>query len=1318
MNAARGVLSTVLVLLCALVGVFAFGGVAQAAVTHRYLSSPITEVPAKGPPPAEETVESPGPIQGISNMTEDSGNLYLARSTSESDFVDTFDASSGAFTAQFAPVPEPYFDFDQGLAVGHETGETEIYVGGDENGTETQGRVVVYDASGHIQGYWTGSDTPAGHFGCFGCNGAAGVAVDNSGNLLTKGLVYVVDPTNEVVDVFEAKTGGGEKYVTQITGPEPGVPFLALGQGSTTVAVDELNGDVLVTEGQTVVDVFEPAALGKYVLARRLTGTPAGPFEHTGGVTVDVTSGELYVWESQGKGGQGGVVDQFSSTGAYLGHLTGTSNTPSGAFGGVTAVALDQSGDVYVGGNKLDLRGNFASVQLFGPNVVIPDVTTEPASSVKPRSATLHGTVNPDEAGAVTCRFEWGTGTSFGHLAPCEPEAVANGNSPVAVHAALVGLQTDTTYHYRLVASNANGTNFGEAAQTQEFATPGPGIDHQSAAAVTSTSATLQAEIDPDGVDTTYYFQYGTSAGYGSAVPAPPGLDLASGKGDVAVSLHLQGLASGTTYHYRVVAVSEAGGEPVTVEGSDETLTTQPAGGGAIALPDGRQWEMVSPPNKLGSAILGSNGEGDDIQAAADGSGITYGATSPFVADPAGARSPEVEQMLSTRDAPGNWSTADLVTPHNEGSVPIQLGNVDEYKLFSTDLSLGVVEPQGATPLPPLAPSEEATVYLRTASGGYRAVVTSADLQAPGETLRSKAHGSEAYFVGASRDLSHILLISEAALAPGAPAGGELYELSGGRPQLVSVLPNRQPATRALLGEDGGFGSGDTRMAVSGDGERVVWEGESGHHYLRDLDRGETVAIDAAQGVTQPPSSNSAYQTASADDSRVFFTSPEHLTADSTAANAAGGLGDLYVFEVTSGKSEPLAGSLTDLTVAPDADETAGVRGVIGASEDGSDVYFVAAGVLGDGAEHGAGNGGDNLYVEHYDEAGKRWTSPHFIAALAEGDALSWGGRGGENLSYLTSRVSPDGEYLAFMSERSLTGYENRDASSGVPDEEVFLYDSGTGRLACASCNPTGARPQGVFRGGTYEERLWDFGGLWGERWVAGDIPGWTAATLGKSLYQARYLSNSGRLFFNSSDALVPSDVNGEEDVYEYEPTGVAGCGEASPGASVAATEGGCVGLISAGTSSEESAFMDASESGADVFFLTESRLSSQDYDNSLDLYDAHECTATSPCAPATSLAPPPCTTGDACKSGPTPQPTLFGAPSSETFSGAGNVAAVAPRPKATPRSTRNAQLLAKALKACGKKPKRRRAACKRLARERYGAKRSQAKRSLSGHQG
>ena len=100
---------------------------------------------------------------------------------------------------------------------------------------------------------------------------------------------------------------------------------------------------------------------------------------------------------------------------------------------------------------------------------------------------------------------------------------------------------------------------------------------------------------------------------------------------------------------------------------------------------------------------------------------------------------------------------------------------------------------------------------------------------------------------------------------------------------------------------------------------------------------------------------------------------------------------------------------------------------------------------------------------------------------------------------------------------------------------------------------------------------------------------------------------------------------------------------------------GGCVSLISAGTSSEESVFMDASESGNDVFFLTAARLVPQDVDTSLDMYDAHVCSASQPCVSAP-VSPPACSSGDSCKAAPSQQPAIFGAPASATFSGSGNV--------------------------------------------------------------
>ena len=329
-------------------------------------------------------------------------------------------------------------------------------------------------------------------------------------------------------------------------------------------------------------------------------------------------------------------------------------------------------------------------MDVFGPSLVIPDVTTEAVSNLKGSSATLNGTVNPDNAGAATCQFDYGTTKSFGGVAPCS-EPLADGASAVAVHAALSALTPDTTYYYRLQASNANGTNPGEAAQDQEFTTPGPGIHEESASAVTSTSATLNATIDPHNASTTYYFQYGTSASYSGSVPAPPGLDIGSGEGDQSVSVHLQGLAVGTTYHYRVVALGEALGEAVTAEGADESFQTQSAGSES-ALPDRRSWELVTPPNKQGAGLIAvGNEQGADIQAADGGGAITYTATAPFVVNPQGSRSPEVTQVFSTRGAPGSWATQDISTPHTEGSTAFAVGHLREYWLFSSDLSYGLV---------------------------------------------------------------------------------------------------------------------------------------------------------------------------------------------------------------------------------------------------------------------------------------------------------------------------------------------------------------------------------------------------------------------------------------------------------------------------------------------------------------------------------------------------------------------------------------------------------------------------------------------------
>jgi hypothetical protein len=291
----------------------------------------------------------------------------------------------------------------------------------------------------------------------------------------------------------------------------------------------------------------------------------------------------------------------------------------------------------------------------------------------------------------------------------------------------------------------------------------------------------------------------------------------------------------------------------------------------------------------------------------------------------------------------------------------------------------------------------------------------------------------------------------------------------------------------------------------------------------------------------------------------------------------------------------------------------------------------------------------------------------------------------------MTARVSPSGRYLAFMSKRSLTGYDNRDANSGALDEEVYEFDAQSSRLSCVSCDPSGQRPVGQFVSGEPPGPLVDQPILWGGQTLAGSVPGWTKVTNEHALYQSRYLSDSGRLFFTSPVGLVPGDGNGKQDVYGYEPAGVGSC-TAAPA---------CVALVSSGTSSEESAFLDASESGDDVFFLSAAQLSLEDTDTALDIYDAHVCSTAPGCAPPALGAPPPCVTADSCRQAPTPQPGIFGEPASQSFSGPGNPVAGAPKP--APKHLSRAQKLRKALAACKKQPKRKRARCVRQAKKRYG---------------
>ena len=735
-------------------------------------------------------------------------------------------------------------------------------------------------------------------------------------------------------------------------------------------------------------------------------------------------------------------------------------------------------------------------------------------------------------------------------------------------------------------------------------------------------------------------------------------------------------------------------------------------------------------------------GEVGLIQAAAGGGAISYLSNAPTEAAPAGNDASAVQVLSST--GAGSWSSRDIATAH-EAAVGKSAGAGPEYRFFDEGLESAIVQPFGTFDAALSGRASEQTPYLRSlgvcATECLRPLVTGKAGLANvpegtsfgEELLCEEENGVNGVaesicgprFEGATPDLSHVVLRSAAALSAGAPRD-ELYEWAGGRLALVSVLaPNQAgeelPAPsgallqeQPLLGDRLGLPGGSARRAISSDGGRVFW-GAQGELYMRDTVKEETLQLDAGEAACveegECESGAGRFQIASADGSKVYFTDERRLTRD---AGALTGAPDLYECRIVEGAGGGPACELSDLTALAQGESAEVLGNVLGASEDGASVYLAADGTLGGVAGARPGTCSNaltqppgascNLYLL------REGAPARLVAELSGEDAKGW-----TEPEHQPARVSPSGRWLAFMSARSLSGYDNRDAASARPDAEAYLYDAAAGRVLCASCDPTGARPRGVEYGqlqdgesealpGVREE--WETTG-----WVSALLPHASSFNANESAYQARYLSDQGRLFFNSVDALVPQDVNATGDVYEYEPTGVGDCSAHS--VRFVASEGGCVSLISSGSSARSSAFLDASQSGDDVFFLTSEALTPQDIDSRNDVYDAHVCSDASPCIAQGAVAVPPCASEASCRPSPTPPPGIFGAPSSATFAGPGNLVPEPPAPaKAKSAAQIRAQKLAKALKVCRRHKRRSpRHACERRARKRYGAKAKAKKR-------
>jgi hypothetical protein len=363
----------------------------------------------------------------------------------------------------------------------------------------------------------------------------------------------------------------------------------------------------------------------------------------------------------------------------------------------------------------------------------------------------------------------------------------------------------------------------------------------------------------------------------------------------------------------------------------------------------------------------------------------------------------------------------------------------------------------------------------------------------------------------------------------------------------------------------------------------------------------------------------------------------EHLYWSANAEATANPGKDLYRFDAASG-------SLTDLTPDPTG-KGAEVQGFLGSSDDGAFVYFVANGAFGSapagGNCHQHGPGTCNLYVDHEGQIG-------FISRLETGgfekDHEDWSPESNELKEPLfrVSRISPDGRTLLFRSVEKLTSYEN----AGTP--EFYRYRFGEpGSIFCVTCNPTGVPPFKGLAGGPSLGRI-----------ALGVGIGQSSAASALS----RNLSADGdRVFFETAEALVPGDNNGREgcpaiglegnvrsracqDVYEWEADGSGSCESTEQ-------NGGCLYLLSSGTSPQASFFADASVNGDSAFIFTREPLVPQDEDSLQDVYDVRVGGG----LPSQNQPPPPVPCeGEACKGAAAASPALA-SPATINVSESGN---------------------------------------------------------------
>ncbi len=601
-------------------------------------------------------------------------------------------------------------------------------------------------------------------------------------------------------------------------------------------------------------------------------------------------------------------------------------------------------------------------------------------------------------------------------------------------------------------------------------------------------------------------------------------------------------------------------------------------------LPDCRGYELVSPTLKNGEEVQPGIVVIRQVpfQAATSGAGTVYETDGGLPESLSGGIQPA---YLSSSPAAGSaWQNFSLNPDSSLGLLAQgQSRNTGEFLYYSPTLSCGFelsnLPLAGALPA---GESEEEGLYnlyqWDRASNAYTLVtnVKPAVTQATGQFT----------VMGATADCSHVIFEATNRFL-GAPEHS-LYEWSAGTLRLASVRPDGTPAPLSGTPLFGDF----QLHQMSSDGSRTFFTAapdagpDVGTEAVFLRSGGSTTEVSAPSGGAAPKDTGAKFQAASADGGHVFFTAnyglaPASSTGPASCLLKAGTGCDLYDYDVETKQ-------LTDVSADSNSEDTEGadVRGVTGISEDGSYVYFSAAGQLvpGKGATEANNKlkGEANLYVAHAGQLS-------YIATIGESEAGASGGvekggpeleedavasSGGHGMQRWTARVSSDGRYLLFSTRKQITSYDNVDAHTKEPDFEDYEYSLGAGTVTCVSCHPDGSPP--------VEASKAPFGALGPYSEV-------------RDLAIPRRLLDDGRVFFAAYGSNFVSQAHAETlHIYEWQPPGNGACTQAA----------GCVSLLDGGSDPSASYFEGASADGESVYVSSDGQLAPQDRDGLRDLYD------------------------------------------------------------------------------------------------------------------